>query len=199
MSLKLLRSHFTDLPKQDSNARRCTNAYGVQTTIGLNHNYIREWVTHGKRRHTDILDAVLNTEQTSWYEDDVVSAKTDESLVLVIQLCLTSLSLHPDSCNSTVSHLDISQRQAYADHKTQPAFAGGWKQDINVRWLLYTVNYFKFHLKASGGEGLLAQHYEDLERDQLPQPWIGRIKEGTKPIGSHWKSACSKPKLLQGV
>lgn len=161
----------------------------------MNHDYIREWVTHGRSRHTDVLDAILNTEQTSWYEDDVVSANTDKSLILVIQLCLTSWSLHPDSCNSTVLHFDISQGQAYADHKKQPVFVGGWKQDINVRWLLHTVNFFKLHLKASSGEGLLAQHYEELDRDQLPQPWLGRIKAGTQPLGSHWKSAYSKFKL----
>jgi hypothetical protein len=153
---------------------------------------MREWITHGRRKHTDILDAVLNTEQTSWMEDDIVSANTDSSLVLVIQLCLTSLSLHPDSCNSTISHFDISQREAYVDHKKQPVFVGGWKQDINVRWLLHTVNFFKLHLKASSGEGLLAQHYDELERGQLPQPWLGRIKGGTQPIGSHWKSAYSE-------
>ena len=176
----------------DSNARKGIDADGNQTIIGLNQNYIRDWVTHGRRRHTDIIDAVLNTEKTSWALNDVVSANTDNSLVLVIQLCLTSLSLHPNSCNSTVSHFDMSQKEAYADHKKQPVFVGGWMQDINVRWLLHTVNFFKLHLKASSGEGLLAQQYEELERDQLPQPWLGRIKEGTQQIGSHWKSAYSK-------
>lgn len=156
---------------------------------------MREWVTHGSRKHTDVIDAVMNTGNVSWNDDDVVSATTDNALTLVVQLCLTSLSLHPDCCNSTVSHFDMSQRAAYADHQKQPVFVGGWKQDINVRWLLHTVNFFKLHLKASNGEGLLAQQYEELERDQLPQPWLGRIKEGTQPIGSHWKSAHSKSKL----
>lgn len=137
------------------------------------------------------MDTVLNTEKTSWDHDDIVTANTDGSLVLVIQLCLTSLSLHPHYCKSNVSHFDMSQREVYTDYKSQPVFIGAWKQDINVRWLLHTVSFFKFHLKAEG-EGSLAQHYEDLERDQLPQPWLGRIKEGTQPLGSHWKSAYSE-------
>ena len=180
--------------RTDSNARKGNDPAGNQVIIGLNHDYVRAWVAHGSRKYTDIIDAVLNTESTSWVEGDIVSANTDGSLVLVIQLCLTSLSLHPQYCNNTVSHFDISQREAYADYKKQPIFVGGWKQDINVRWLLHTVNFFKLHLKASSGEGLLAQYYEELECDQLPQPWLGRIKEGTQLIGSYWKSAYSKLK-----
>jgi hypothetical protein len=84
----------------------------------------------------------------------------------------------------------MSQREVYTDHETQPVFVGNWKQVINVRWLLHTVNFFKLHLKAPG-EGILAQQYGELERGQLPQPWLGRIKEGTQPIGNHWKSAFS--------
>lgn len=178
----------------ESNARKGIDAEGKPCIVGLNHEYMRSWVTHGKRRHTDIIDAILNTSETSWHDSDIVSARTEGSLVLVIQLCLTSLSLHPDNCNTTVSHFDMSQREVYADVKKQPLFVGAWKQDINVRWLLHAVNFFKLHLKASSGEGLLAQQYEELERDQLPQPWLGRIKAGTQAIGSHWKTANSKSK-----
>jgi hypothetical protein len=165
----------------------------------LNHDYIRDWVVHGKQRHTDILDSIINTDQTSWADGDLVSANTDGSLVLVIQLCLTFLSLQPSHCNNNVSHFDMSQREAYTDHGKQPVFVGAWKQDINVRWLLHTVNFFKLHLKASGGEGVLAQQYEELELEQMPQPWLGRIKEGTQPIGSHWKSAYSKLSLYDST
>lgn len=175
----------------ESNAREVVNSQGNQIIVGMNHNYIREWVNQNSRRHTDIMDAILNTEKNSWDHDDIVTATTDGSLVLVIQLCLTHLSLHPDCCKSTAAHFDMSQREVYTDHRSQPVFVGAWKQDINVRWLLHTVNFFKFHLKAHD-EGTLAQYYEDLERDQLPQPWLGRIKEGTQPLGSHWKSAHSK-------
>ncbi|KAG0649749.1 hypothetical protein D0Z07_3720 [Hyphodiscus hymeniophilus] len=173
----------------ESNARKVIDAEGKQTIVGRNHEYIRDWVQHGGRKYTDIIDAILSTDKTSWDFRDVVSATTVDSLVLVIQLCLTYISLHPGSCNNEVSHFDMSQREAYADHAKQPVFVGGWKQDINVRWLLHTVNFFKLHLKSPHGAGVLAQHYEDLEHHQTPQPWLGRIQGGTQPIGSHWKSA----------
>jgi hypothetical protein len=160
----------------------------------LNQKYIRDWITHREvgGEYLDIVDAAINTTSTSWEQDEIVSAKSDNSLVLVVQLCLTSLSFHPNHCNNSVSHFDLSQQEAYADHEKQPVFVGDWKQDINVRWLLHTVNFFKLHFKSAGGEGLFAEEYGDLKPDQLPQPWLGRIKEGTQPIGSHWKSAYSK-------
>jgi hypothetical protein len=146
------------------------------------------------RKHIHcVLDAVLNTDQTSWDPRDIVSAASENSLVLLIQLCLTHLILSPDSSKGAVSHFDMSQSEAYADHAEQPMFIGGWLQTINVRWLLHVVNFFKYHLKFQE-EGVLAHDYAVLDRDQLPQPWVGRIMEGTQPIGSHWKSACSKSK-----
>jgi len=125
----------------------------------------------------------------------VVSASVDGTLVYAIQLCLTPISLDPRFCNSKVSHFDISQYQAYSTPAQQPIFVGKYKQDVNLRWLLHVVNFFKYHLTAED-EGLLAHHYKDLEFDQYPKPWEGRIEPGTKPLKSHWKGAYSKLFLI---
>jgi hypothetical protein len=121
----------------------------------------------------------------------VVSASVEGTLVYAVQLCLTPISLNPRFCNNRrVSHFDLSQYQAYDTPARQPMFCGKYKQDVNLRWLLHVVNFFKYHLTVNA-EGLLAHHYKDLEADQFPQPWEGRIEPGTKPLKSHWKGAYS--------
>ncbi|KAA8577057.1 hypothetical protein EYC84_007068 [Monilinia fructicola] len=53
----------------------------------------------------------------------------------------------------------------------------------------HVANFFKFHLKAGKGEGLLAHAYADLPQAQCPQPWLGQLKPGTQQLGTHWKGA----------
>jgi hypothetical protein len=169
----------------------------------LNHYFIRAWVTDNGKNfdYLDILDAVLCThrgDSAFWDRDRIVSASQDDTLVLVIQLCLTSLNIHPSFSNTNpngrtgIPNFDTSQSLAYRDHETQPIFVGSWKMDINVKWLLSVVNFFKFHFKQPCGEGLLVEEISSLEEDQLPQPWLGTLLDGTQQVGSHWKGAFSK-------
>ncbi|KAF4630370.1 hypothetical protein G7Y89_g7768 [Cudoniella acicularis] len=173
----------------ESNAQINVNNNGVAVVDGLNMNFIRQLISNeADPRFKDIINAVLNTEVDEYYNNnDIVSAKKEETLVLVVQLILTPLSLHPDICNARVFHVDLSQQQAYATAKVQPLFIGKYKQDINVRWLLHTVNFFKFHLKAPVGEGILSQEYSNLEEHQYSQPWAGVIQSGTQKLGKYWK------------
>ena len=173
------------------------NKNGISVVRGLNLDFIRDLIT-GSNGHSyvDIIESVFNTDQDDdWAKDitrnSVVSASKDGSLLYVIQLCLTPLSLHPGYCNTKVSHFDISQYNVYHTAARQPVFVGKWKQDINVCWLLHNVNFFKYQIKADC-EGLLAHAYKDLEHDQFPQPWVGKINEGTQVIGGHWKGMYSE-------
>ncbi len=169
---------------------------GNQVVKGLNFQYIRDMLTgENGQSYVDIIDAVFNTNSPGGLNDfrnmtKILSAATEDSLVYIIQLCLTPFSLHPEICNTRVSHFEISQFHAYERSSEQPIFVGKYKQEINARWLLHTVNFFKYHLKA-GGEGLLAHAFSDLEAHQYPRPWIGLIQAGTRPLGSHWKGAYS--------
>jgi hypothetical protein len=180
----------------------------------------------GDGKFVDIIDSILNTEgalNSKWGSNKLITASKPGSLVYVVQLALTPISLHPDYCNGKVSHFDVSQTQvsqlskcsttretlsttifgnadseiqAYATAKAQPIFVGKVLQDINVRWLLHTVNFFKFHFKTGRGEGIIADDYASFERDQYLQPWVGLIKAGTQPLGRFWKGAHSKSALL---
>jgi hypothetical protein len=182
---------------EESDARKTYDDKGNRIVQGRNLQFIYDLITGADgKSYVDIIDSIFSTP----FDNDmnkqsdmsrIVSARKDGTLIYAVQLCLTPISLNPRFCKSKVSHFDISQYQAYATPAQQPIFCGKYKQDVNLRWLLHVVNFFKYHLTA-GDEGLLAHHYKDLETDQYPQPWEGLIEPGTKPLKSHWKGAYSK-------
>lgn len=184
------------LTRTESDARKVRDSNGNEIVDGLNLRFIRSMITNkGDGKFVDIIDSVLNTEgalNCKSVANKVITANKQGSLVYIIQLALTSISLHPGYCNNKVSHFDVSQMHAYSTAKAQPIFVGKVLQDINVRWLLHTINFFKFHFKSGNGEGILANEYALLEPDQYVQPWVGLIEAGTQPLGRFWKGAHSK-------
>ncbi|TVY81499.1 hypothetical protein LSUE1_G004411 [Lachnellula suecica] len=177
----------------ESDARKVRDGNGNEIVDGLNMGYIRGMIANNNApKFVDIISSILNTPGAldgMGGSHKIVTATKPGSLVYVVQLALTPISLHPDHCNFKVAHFDISQAQVYATSKAQPIFVGKVKQDINVRWLLHTVNFFKFHFKSGASEGIISDEYAALEHDQYPQPWIGLIKAGTQPLGRFWKGA----------
>ena len=185
----------------ESNATKREDIDGLQVISGLNHAYIRNRVLHPKREHRlDILGAVLSTHENFifWDLKKIVSASKPETLVLVIQLCLTYLFLDPETTNSFFQPLggfEVAQVAVYTDPITQPVFVGNFKEKINVRWLLSTVRFFRDHLL---GDGNLTNEYAALDPRERPQPWLGQLKDETQKIGTHWKGMHSEsPNLNQ--
>ncbi|KAM3089335.1 hypothetical protein ACMFMG_000939 [Clarireedia jacksonii] len=176
----------------ESNARKIRNADGNELVVGNNLDYIRGFVSYvpgTKGNVVDIVDAILKTEKC-WDVMTVCSVDSSpDTLVMVIQLCLTPISWDPRYCNNSVSHFDWSQFEVYAAPQQQPVFVGQWKNDLNVQWCLHVANFFKFHLKAKNGEGVLAHAFAALSQDQLPRAWLGRLQQGTQKLESNWKGA----------
>lgn len=163
--------------------------------VSRNLDYIRNFVSYvrgTKGNVVDIVDAILKTAKP-WDITTVCSVgSSPDTLVMVIQLCLTLISWDPRYCNNSISHFDWSQFEVYAAPQKQPMFIGQWKNDLNVRWCLHVANFFKFHLKAKNGEGVLAHAFADLEQDELPRPWLGRLQQGTQKLANNWKGAYCK-------
>jgi hypothetical protein len=187
----------------ESDAQRVYDQ-GVRIVNGLNIQFVRN-VLRGKRgaSYLDIIDSIFRTEKDKVGRGrdirKVVTGNSEGALLYVVQLCLAPFTLHPSLCKNS-SNFENSQVQVYATNEEQPIFKGVYKGEVNVRWLLHVINFFKYHVKASE-EGLLAHAYETLKSDspdQLPQPWIGRIKAQTQPLGAYWKGAHGKhaPKLV---
>lgn len=168
---------------------------GQLVVRGLNLLFIQNIITGDNgMSYVDIIDSIFSTS----YDTDIITTMRSvmqdsdpQGALYNIQLCLAAFYLHPKYSNVKVSHFDLSQHQVYAAPASQPLFLDRWKQSINTRWLLHIVNFFKFHFKAEG-EGLLAHEYSDLDSDQYPMPWVGKIQPKTQPFGTHWKGAYSK-------
>ncbi|TGO31904.1 hypothetical protein BHYA_0383g00040 [Botrytis hyacinthi] len=180
----------------ESDAHKSYDDNGDEIIISRNIDYIRQYVegsfVSGTTHAGDIIDIIDSIAKTrnEWNLKAICSVDSNvNTRVLLIQLCLTSISWDPRYCTNTISQFDLSQLEVYAPPARQPLFLGKWKGDLNVRWCLHVANFFKFHLKAGKGEGLLAHAYAELEQSQLPQPWLGRLKSGTQKLGSHWKGA----------
>ncbi|TEY36652.1 hypothetical protein BOTCAL_0545g00040 [Botryotinia calthae] len=180
----------------ESDAYKGYDDDGDEMIVSRNIDYIRQYVegsfVSGTTHAGDIIDIVDSIAKThnDWNLRSICSVDSNvNTRVLLIQLCLTSISWDPRYCTNTTSQFDLSQLEVYAPPARQPLFLGKWKGDLNVRWCLHVANFFKFHLKAGKGEGLLAHAYAELEQSQLPQPWLGRLKSGTQKLGSHWKGA----------
>lgn len=141
--------------------------------------------------YIDILDSMMVIKQAGWDSRPPFIANRPDSLVFLIQICLASLYLDHDFVVDKIHHFDLSRSQVYGDHRLQPIFAGACKQYINVRWILSIINFFAFHLKQES-EGALVDDYCQLPRRHKTQPWLGKIEDGTKAIGKHWKGAYSK-------
>ena len=112
--------------------------------------------------------------------------------MLVVQLCLTHLFLDPATTQSFFQPLgafEVAQVAVYADSVKQPVFDGFYKEKINVRWLLSSVCFFRYHLL---GDGNLTYEYGALGPQERPQLWLGKLKDKTQTLGSHWKGMHSK-------
>lgn len=118
------------------------------------------------------------------YEEDPEKSKA-ETLAMV-QICLAPLILGPDTCQAAVFHFDDSQKVVYSSSEN-PLFEGKYKSRLNTDIVLNTLNFFKFHLKAGNGEGVLGDAYKRLDADQYPHLWAGKIPVGTQPLTGHWK------------
>lgn len=136
----------------------------------------------------DILDAILNTDVNRYPQK--MWTMEEEFLLQIIQLSLSYLILEP-GFSAKLHHFDLSQELAYTSPYRVPLFQRLWGCQVDVKMALSIVNFFRFHLKHSGGEGLLAEDFLDLDAQQQPKPWLGRLKEGTQPLGLHWKGAYS--------
>jgi hypothetical protein len=166
-----------------------TDTCGLKGLQGHNLKLICELLTkNGTGHYVDLIESILNTDYPN---TKVLTADYDGTLLIVLQLVLTAISFNPQMCNDNVRHFDISQMKTYGTTKRQPIFSGRYLENVNVLWLLYTVNFFKFHLK-SPGEGIMEHAYRDIGDHQYPSMWTGQLQCGTQPLQKYWKGAYSK-------
>ncbi|KFY51008.1 hypothetical protein V496_09025 [Pseudogymnoascus sp. VKM F-4515 (FW-2607)] len=171
----------------ESNAHVVRGEEDDEFVNGLNHRFFVEYFQYmapdGRHKGTDLLENAAGS------VDRPNPKRVLRSLPMVIKLCFVHLILHPDFCNIRTNVFLASQEQVYTCLTKEPLFLGKNKYQINMPWLLHAVNFFKFHFKTPDGEGILAHMYQQLDKDELPKAWTGKVRSGTQKLGPHWKGA----------
>lgn len=160
--------------------------------VGKNLEYIRKLTCLPEAvPHVNVLYNILEEDFTIRARGESGSEKEKAAMMAMIQLCLSPIILGRDTCTSAIFHFDYSQKVVYSNSSV-PLFKNKFKSQVNTDLVLNTLNFFKFHLKAGAGEGLMGDAYRRLDEDQLPQMWAGKIPVGTQPLSGHWKGFSGK-------
>ncbi|KAK3081322.1 hypothetical protein LTS18_007965 [Coniosporium uncinatum] len=110
----------------------------------------------------------------------------DAPLLQAIQIVFSHLSLSLDPVPFPTFGFEESQQAVYANYTEAPMFGGFNGLEINVAWVLHCVNFFKYHLTRAE-EQTMFEAYDGLHRDEHPQGWPERLREGSHVLGRHWK------------
>jgi hypothetical protein len=178
---------------KESDAHVFINEEGKSEIFGRNYEFIHQLIDGAAAykagpQGTNIVDSICKTDALfPSYRHK--SSRFPSSLVLIIQLCLLHFSLDPFTCHVRAPRFYDSQQHVYKCYSKEPIFMGKNNGDINLPWLLHVANFFKFHLKQPGGEGMLSHMYRDLGECERPRQWRGRLKAGTQELGKRWKGA----------
>lgn len=155
-------------------------------------DYVRDFLsdcsTH--KSYCDILQSVIHSD--SGRTSSTLTTRNPASFTIAIQICLTAIALHPDHCKEPAVCFEESQVEMFAAPARTKLFVGKYKEYVNFRYLLHSTNYFRFHLKEPHLQGLLSHPYKQLDADQYPRTWLGKLKPGTQEIGKQWKGVAGK-------
>jgi hypothetical protein len=174
----------------DSNAKLVIDQHGFEVVEGKNLDYIEFLCCgNGSRRFqtiTNIADVLCDTNRLFTSERQLTN-KSPHSIVLILQLCLLHLVLHPATCKGRPVYFPKSQSMVYSCMNKQRIFSGkNGASDLNFVWLLHCASFWKYHLKAHD-EGVLAHSYHRLSPKQLPRAWTGRFQADTQSLAKRWK------------
>ncbi|MCJ1223689.1 hypothetical protein MMC12_000332 [Toensbergia leucococca] len=112
-----------------------------------------------------------------------------DPLMETIQLLFTHWTLELPSCRRTYG-FPTSQQVVYSHPNTCPMFLDSHMRKVNIEYLLHVANFFKYHLTLPE-EATLYHLFQELEDDEKPRGWQGRLEQGPKKLGSHWKGSYS--------
>ncbi len=148
---------------------------------GKNLDWIFEYFVKQK---ANLLDFVIPKRATHMSR----KGKEATNLELTVKICLTHLMLNP-KIPAQINSFIISQVEAYQCITKVPIFQGRNGFQVNFQWLQHVANFFRHHLRAKHGEGLLTHVFESLPDKDLPRAWPGKLENKTMPLGHKWKGA----------
>ena len=82
--------------------------------------------------------------------------------------------------------VEETQQAVYAPTNEAPIFKGAEKDEINMEWLLYCMNFFRNYM-TNEEMGTMCSTIQDLPVGDKPSVWRGPLKQGCSPLDKHWK------------
>ena len=175
----------------DSDVRMLVDVDGNSSIVALNQDRMREFCEPRSEdgRYCDIIETVFDI-CIGFDNRGTMIGRSQRAFVLVIYLCLAHIALKFNTAK-TFRRFNESQKMMYVEHQHNTIFQGKYKRDLNIRWLVHAVNFWKLQLTVNH-EGILVSDFKNLPANQLPQPWLGKLQTGTQKLGKHWKGAYRK-------
>lgn len=81
---------------------------------------------------------------------------------------------------------DESQQAVYAPANDARIFTGLNKDQVNMDWLLHTLDFFRAYM-TNEDMGRLCGKLAELPIYEKPSAWRGRLEGGCYPLSKHWK------------
>ncbi|KAF2869747.1 hypothetical protein BDV95DRAFT_85486 [Massariosphaeria phaeospora] len=91
-----------------------------------------------------------------------------------------------DGPRQNVLAVEESQIAVYAPSNVAPLFTGQYKTDVNMEWVLHSLDLFRCHM-TNVELATLYSTMSDLPVSQKPSAWRGLLKHGCYPLSKHWK------------
>lgn len=119
----------------------------------------------------------------------ICSYKQDihDPLLTAIQIALSHLRFTPTIPTRAFS-FGVTQKAMYATATEEPIFKGQNKIDVNLNWVLYAVNFFKYHFTTSENQEL-SNDYDSLTPFEKIKVWRRPLTDGAHALGKRWKGA----------
>lgn len=120
------------------------------------------------------------------------TVESRSSLLLMIQSLIAPSVLSFDTLqfSKEVFGFPDSQRVVYGNAIEQQMFGGFSGREVNMEWVLHSLNFWKYHLMRED-EGTLYYAFNALDHSDRPRYWSQQLSNGAATLGQHWKGSYS--------
>ena len=117
------------------------------------------------------------------------SADINPMLAAIKLMCFHFL-FELEGVKHDVFAIEESQRAVYSSTNAEPIYQGVNLTELNMQWLLHCLNFFRHHM-MNEEVATLFDSMNALFVTQKPSAWRGPLRQGTYPLGKHWKGTYS--------
>jgi hypothetical protein len=85
---------------------------------------------------------------------------------------------------------DEAQHAVYQSALAAPLYSVLTPKQVNLRWMLHAMNFFRHHMLNEDAQTLFNK-VDELDVTQRPSAWREPLREGAYPLSKHWRGTYS--------